>query len=29
VFLKDGDTVVVEIEGLGRLENPVRREAAD
>lgn len=26
VFLKDGDTVVVEIEGLGRLENPVRRE---
>jgi acylpyruvate hydrolase len=29
VFLKDGDTVVVEIEGLGHLENPVRREAAD
>lgn len=28
VFLKDGDTVAVEIEGLGRLENPVRREGA-
>jgi 2-keto-4-pentenoate hydratase/2-oxohepta-3-ene-1,7-dioic acid hydratase in catechol pathway len=24
-FLADGDTVVVEIQGLGRLENPVRR----
>jgi len=26
LFLKEGDTVSVEIEGLGRLENPVRRE---
>ncbi len=26
VWLKEGDTVVVEIEGIGRLENPVRRE---
>ena len=24
VFLKTGDVVVVEIEGLGRLENPVQ-----
>lgn len=28
VFLKDGDTVAVEIESLGRLENPVRAEGA-
>jgi acylpyruvate hydrolase len=28
IFLKDGDTMVTEIEGLGRLENPVRREEA-
>jgi len=28
IFLREGDTVVVEIEGLGRLENPVRRERA-
>ena len=27
VFLKPGDTVVVEIEKIGRLENPVTREA--
>jgi 2-keto-4-pentenoate hydratase/2-oxohepta-3-ene-1,7-dioic acid hydratase in catechol pathway len=26
VWLKDGDTVIVEIERLGRLENPVRKE---
>ena len=26
VWLKDGDQVVVEIEGIGRLENPVRKE---
>ncbi|HXE56306.1 MAG TPA: fumarylacetoacetate hydrolase family protein [Tepidisphaeraceae bacterium] len=26
VWMKDGDTVVVEIEKIGRLENPVRRE---
>jgi 2-keto-4-pentenoate hydratase/2-oxohepta-3-ene-1,7-dioic acid hydratase in catechol pathway len=26
VWLKEGDTVVVEIEGIGRLENPVARE---
>jgi 2-keto-4-pentenoate hydratase/2-oxohepta-3-ene-1,7-dioic acid hydratase in catechol pathway len=26
VFLKDGDTVAIEIEHVGRLENPVRRE---
>jgi 2-keto-4-pentenoate hydratase/2-oxohepta-3-ene-1,7-dioic acid hydratase in catechol pathway len=26
VFLKEGDTVVVEIEKIGRLENPVRKE---
>jgi 2-keto-4-pentenoate hydratase/2-oxohepta-3-ene-1,7-dioic acid hydratase in catechol pathway len=25
VFLKDGDTVAVEIEKIGRLENPVRK----
>jgi 2-keto-4-pentenoate hydratase/2-oxohepta-3-ene-1,7-dioic acid hydratase in catechol pathway len=24
IFLKDGDTVVVEVEGIGRLSNPVR-----
>ena len=29
VFLKPGDTVVVEIEGIGRLENPVIGEHAD
>jgi 2-keto-4-pentenoate hydratase/2-oxohepta-3-ene-1,7-dioic acid hydratase in catechol pathway len=27
VWMKDGDTVVIEIERIGRLENPVRREA--
>jgi acylpyruvate hydrolase len=27
LFLRSGDTVVVEIESLGRLENPVRQEA--
>ncbi len=27
LFLRGGDTVVVEIESLGRLENPVRQEA--
>jgi 2-keto-4-pentenoate hydratase/2-oxohepta-3-ene-1,7-dioic acid hydratase in catechol pathway len=27
VWMKDGDTVVVEIEKIGRLENPVRAEA--
>jgi 2-keto-4-pentenoate hydratase/2-oxohepta-3-ene-1,7-dioic acid hydratase in catechol pathway len=27
VFMKHGDTVVVEIDKIGRLENPVRREA--
>lgn len=26
VWMKDGDTVIVEIEKIGRLENPVRRE---
>jgi 2-keto-4-pentenoate hydratase/2-oxohepta-3-ene-1,7-dioic acid hydratase in catechol pathway len=26
VFLKDGDTVVVEVDGIGRLSNPVVRE---
>lgn len=26
VYMQDGDTVVVEIEGIGRLENPVRQE---
>lgn len=26
VYMRDGDTVVVEIEGIGRLENPVRGE---
>jgi len=26
VFLKDGDRVVIEIEGIGRLENPVKAE---
>lgn len=26
VYLKEGDTVVIEIEKIGRLENPVRRE---
>jgi 2-keto-4-pentenoate hydratase/2-oxohepta-3-ene-1,7-dioic acid hydratase in catechol pathway len=26
VFLKNGDTIVCEVEGLGRLENPVRRD---
>jgi 2-keto-4-pentenoate hydratase/2-oxohepta-3-ene-1,7-dioic acid hydratase in catechol pathway len=26
VWLRDGDTVVVEVETIGRLENPVRRE---
>jgi 2-keto-4-pentenoate hydratase/2-oxohepta-3-ene-1,7-dioic acid hydratase in catechol pathway len=26
VWLKDGDTIVVEIDRIGRLENPVRRE---
>ena len=25
VFMKGGDTVAIEIEGLGRLENPVRK----
>jgi 2-keto-4-pentenoate hydratase/2-oxohepta-3-ene-1,7-dioic acid hydratase in catechol pathway len=29
VFLKPGDTVTVEVEGLGRIENPVVAEAAD
>jgi 2-keto-4-pentenoate hydratase/2-oxohepta-3-ene-1,7-dioic acid hydratase in catechol pathway len=28
VWMKDGDTVVVEVEKIGRLENPVRREDA-
>jgi 2-keto-4-pentenoate hydratase/2-oxohepta-3-ene-1,7-dioic acid hydratase in catechol pathway len=28
VFLRDGDTVVVEIESIGRLENPVRSESS-
>jgi 2-keto-4-pentenoate hydratase/2-oxohepta-3-ene-1,7-dioic acid hydratase in catechol pathway len=28
VFLKDGDTVVVELEKIGRLENPIRNETA-
>ena len=28
IFLKDGDTVVAEVEGLGRLENPVVAERA-
>lgn len=27
VFLRDGDTVTVEVDGIGRLTNPVRREA--
>ena len=27
VWLKAGDTVVVEVEKIGRLENPVRNEA--
>ena len=27
VWMKDGDTVVIEVERIGRLENPVRREA--
>jgi 2-keto-4-pentenoate hydratase/2-oxohepta-3-ene-1,7-dioic acid hydratase in catechol pathway len=26
VWMKEGDTVAVEIEGIGRLENPVGRE---
>jgi len=26
VWLKEGDRVVVEVEGVGRLENPVVRE---
>jgi acylpyruvate hydrolase len=28
VFLKAGDTVSIEIEGIGRLTNPVVEEAA-
>lgn len=27
VWMKDGDTIAVEIEGIGRLENPVRNES--
>jgi 2-keto-4-pentenoate hydratase/2-oxohepta-3-ene-1,7-dioic acid hydratase in catechol pathway len=27
VWLKDGDTIAIEIERIGRLENPVGREA--
>jgi acylpyruvate hydrolase len=27
VFLKDGDVCVLEIEGIGRLENPVTAES--
>jgi 2-keto-4-pentenoate hydratase/2-oxohepta-3-ene-1,7-dioic acid hydratase in catechol pathway len=27
VWMKSGDTVVVEVERIGRLENPVRAEA--
>jgi 2-keto-4-pentenoate hydratase/2-oxohepta-3-ene-1,7-dioic acid hydratase in catechol pathway len=29
VWMKDGDTVAVEVEEIGRLENPVRREDAE